>query len=174
MRLDAAQGLHLTELREADKADALAWLADPEIARWTLRIPHPYAGLDFDRFYALAREAEEAAGRTLVFAVRGADERLIGCIGLEGFSPGAHKAELGYWLARPFWGRGLMTEALKPVLRYCFATLRLAKLTAHVFVGNDASARVLEKLGFEREGMLRSHFKKEGRLLDAWAYGKRS
>lgn len=83
----------------------------------------------------------------------------------------AHRAEIGYWLARPFWGRGLMTNAVGAFVRYAFRELELRRLTAHVFEQNLASARVLEKNGFKLEGHLREHFLKEGKPLNARVYG---
>lgn len=83
----------------------------------------------------------------------------------------AHRAEIGYWLARPFWGQGIMTDAVRAFVRYAFSELELLRLTAHVFENNVASSRVLEKNGFLLEGKLREHFFKDGNFLDARLYG---
>ncbi|MGH9880451.1 MAG: GNAT family N-acetyltransferase, partial [Pyrinomonadaceae bacterium] len=86
-------------------------------------------------------------------------------------SPRAHRVEFGYWLARPYWGQGIMTDAVRVFVRYAFSELGLLRLTAHVFESNIASARVLEKNGFKLEGHLREHFIKDGKLIDVRFYG---
>ena len=97
---------------------------------------------------------------------------MIGGVGFTGLESGkSHCSEIGYWLARPFWGRGIMTAVLHKAIELGFERLGLVKLTAHVFAGNVASARVLQKCGFLQEGFLRKHYLKDGKYLDAMAYG---
>ena len=106
------------------------------------------------------------------WAIRNEADKLIGGVGLEG--PGldrSHRAEIDYWLAKPFWGRGIMTFAVKAVYQHAIDNLGLGKITAHVFSSNTGSARVLEKCGFEQEGFLKKHFVKDGQFIDAKAYG---
>jgi [ribosomal protein S5]-alanine N-acetyltransferase len=100
------------------------------------------------------------------FAIRDVDDKLIGGCGLHGLVKG-ERAEVGYWLAKPYWGRGIMTAVVGRLCRHAFDELALGKITAHVFVHNPASARVLEKCGFQQEGYLRQHFRKDGRRIDA-------
>jgi RimJ/RimL family protein N-acetyltransferase len=105
------------------------------------------------------------------FAVRDGG-KLIGVVGADSLELGmSHRAEIGYWLARPYWGQGIMTDAVGTYVRYAFRELEVSRLTAHVFEFNSASARVLEKNGFILEGRLRKHFLKDGRLVDARFYG---
>src|SRR5690606_12348842 len=78
-----------------------------------------------------------------------------------------HKAEIGYWLAKPWWGRGIMTAVVGKACEYAFSRWQLVRITAHVFESNIASARVLEKNGFEFERLLRKHHLKDGRFLDS-------
>ena len=90
--------------------------------------------------------------------IRNGDKELIGAIGLKPEAgPGAHRAEIGYWLARPWWGQGVTTEAVRALTRYAFEELGLRRLVAQVYPWNQASIRVLEKCGFRREGYLRAH-----------------
>ena len=79
--------------------------------------------------------------------------------------------EIGYWLAKPFWGRGIMTAVVRTLCDYAFAEFGLVKISAHVFANNPASARVLEKCGFVREGLLRRHYHKDGQYFDGLALG---
>jgi len=82
-----------------------------------------------------------------------------------------HDAELGYWLGRPHWGRGLATAALQAFLPWAADTHGLARFTARTFADNLASCRVLERCGFAREGVLRGGARKGGRQLDLVIYG---
>jgi RimJ/RimL family protein N-acetyltransferase len=81
-------------------------------------------------------------------------------------------AEVGYWIAEPFWGRGIASAALGRATMYAYTSLGLERLQAMVFEGNAASVRVLEKNGFEFEGRLRRYVLKDGRLLDAILYAR--
>lgn len=158
----------LTKYSEADKPALVEWLNDRNIYERTLRIPYPYSPADADRFLSLIAECEHRAGQEH-WAIRRADE-VIGGVGLEGES-GGHRAEIGYWLATPFWGQGIMTDVVRRVCRHAFDDLGLVKITAHVFLHNPASARVLEKCGFTQEGLLRKHFVKDGALIDVRLFG---
>ncbi len=80
-------------------------------------------------------------------------------------------AEIGYWLAEPYWGRGIATRALRAFADYAFATFDLVRLYGTPFEWNPASARVLEKAGFAYEGLLRQSITKDGRSVGAWMYG---
>jgi RimJ/RimL family protein N-acetyltransferase len=105
-----------------------------------------------------------------VFAIATPSEA-IGSIGL---MPGkdVHRftAEMGYWLAEPFWGKGIMTQAVKSLAAYAIVDLKLKRIFAEPYATNPASARVLEKAGFMREGILRSNAFKDGKVLDQFLY----
>src|SRR5262249_41514483 len=117
---------------------------------------------------ALVAKITQQQGRPVQWAIRSTDDALIGGCGFDGFQVGqSHRAEVGYWLAKPFWGRGIMTAVVEPWCRTAFAEFGLVKITAHVFAGNPASARVLEKCGFQQEGLLRKHFLKDDTFIDA-------
>ena len=79
-------------------------------------------------------------------------------------------AELGYWLGAPFWGRGITTAAVRLVSAYAFEACGLERVFAMPYARNAASARVLEKAGFVREGVLRRHAFKDGVFEDQWLY----
>ena len=81
-------------------------------------------------------------------------------------------AELGYWLAEPFWGRGVMTAAVTAFVAHSFQTLPLQRIFASVYASNPASARVLEKAGFQFEGCMRKNVLKDGEILDSLLYAR--
>ncbi len=95
----------------------------------------------------------------------------VGTIGLYLYSEADRRAELGYDLFREHWGKGLMTEAVTEVLRYAFEELKLNRVEATTDAENAASARVLEKAGFTREGRLRERFIYKGGVHDDLFYG---
>jgi ribosomal-protein-alanine N-acetyltransferase len=160
--------VHLSEVKSSDKHAFIVHLNDREIYERTLRIPFPYTEAASEEWLALIAKITQEQGRPVHWAIRNADDLLIGVCGFAGIEIGkSHRAEIGYWLAKPFWGRGIMTAIVQLVCRYAFEEFGLLKIMAHVSPANLASARVLEKCGFLQEGFLRKHFVKDGMLLDA-------
>jgi ribosomal-protein-alanine N-acetyltransferase len=94
----------------------------------------------------------------------------VGAVGLI-LAPAHDRAELGYWIGAPYWGRGYATEASRAVVRWGFEGLGLRRIHASHFPRNPASGRVLEKLGMRHEGTLRQHVKKWDEYLDLESYG---
>lgn len=95
----------------------------------------------------------------------------VGAVGIINIED-RHKGELGYWLDERYWGKGIMTDAVGRVSDYGLKNLGLKRLFAPVLPFNQGSMKVLEKNGFEQEGIFRNHFKKKGRLYDAHIYAK--
>ena len=111
------------------------------------------------------------AGKAVHWAVTlSATGELFGAIGLVQ-SPPHRRAELGYWLGVPYWGRGYASEAAAAVVRYGFVEIGLARINAQLFPRNLASGRILQKLGMHPEGVLRQHYLKWDVLEDAVLYG---
>jgi ribosomal-protein-alanine N-acetyltransferase len=157
----------LRDWREED-APALVKYADNRKIWSCLRdlFPHPYRLEDARQFI---RRTSAAAPRT-VFAIASQTEA-IGSIGLAlGQDVHRYTAELGYWLAEPYWGRGIMTQAVRAMSEYAFGELALHRVHAEPFASNPASARVLEKAGFSLEGKMRANAYKDGRSVDQWLY----
>lgn len=168
MKLAVNDQVYLSEFRSSDKDALFAHLNDREIYDRTLRIPIPYTDASADEWLALVAKSTKQQGRPVHFAIRSADDGLIGGCGFDGFHVGkSHRGEVGYWLAKPFWGRGIMTAVVQRVCQHAFEEFGLVKITAHVFSHNPASARVLKKCGFQEEGFLRKHFLKDGQFIDA-------
>lgn len=134
-------------LRRPRKGDAgrIASLAnDFDVARMTARMPYPY-GLDDARAWLEAVPLKDPA-REAVFAVEADGEGLIGMLG---FHPGEHgHAELGYWLGRPYWGRGYATEAARAAMGWAERDWRRRMVVAGHFADNPASGEVLCKADF--------------------------
>ncbi|HKO98966.1 MAG TPA: GNAT family protein [Pyrinomonadaceae bacterium] len=171
-KIQVRAGIYLSSIRYPDKPALLKYLQSPEIHENTLTIPFPYHESDAEWWLRQRLEHTLKVGTDVSFAIRDHNDEMIGSIGADSLEPGTtHRAELGYWLAKPYWGQGIMTNALSAYINYAFDELRVTKLVAHVFVRNPASARVLENNGFKLEGQLREHYLKNGQLLDACIYG---
>jgi len=160
-------------LRSFEREDipALVRLAGArEVATTTVQIPHPYTEEDARNFVAKAEE-DFRAGHCVAFAISILQgQELCGAIGLHP-TVEHERAELGYWVGVPFWGRGFATEAARAVVAFGFQTLNLRRIYAHHFAGNTASQRVLEKIGMRHEGRSRQHVMKWGQFLDIENYG---
>jgi RimJ/RimL family protein N-acetyltransferase len=170
--LSLSDGFFLSPVEPDDRAALVDHLQAREIWRNTLYIPYPYTEEDADAWIEerIAHRREQPAEVT--FAVRNPDGTLIGVVGADDLDVGTtHRANLGYWLAKPYWGRGIMTRAARRYVQYALTQLDVVRLTAEVFCRNEASIRVLEKVGFRREGRLRKHREKDGNLLDEYFYG---
>jgi len=133
-----------------EDAPALAMaIADEAIVRNLAVVPWPYGLRDAEAFLASPRDP--VLPSLLVFQRTNGAPQLIGSCGLHRRASGA--VEMGYWIARAFWGRGFATEACEALIGIARA-LGLSQLEASHFIDNPASARVLDKLGFESTGLI--------------------
>ncbi|MEU3401118.1 GNAT family N-acetyltransferase [Streptomyces filamentosus] len=123
------------------------------------------------RFLAVCRRIEEEGTGARVAVDRLSDGAFLGWCGLTGWDPDFRSASLGYAFDADAWGRGYATETAHAVLRWAFDTLDLNRVQAETDTRNAASARVLEKLGFVREGTLREDCVVDGVVSDSWVFG---
>jgi RimJ/RimL family protein N-acetyltransferase len=169
VRIDLVDGCCVRSFVAADAAAIARYADNPKVARGLRdRFPQPYARADAETFLrGVAAHPDEND-----FAIATPAE-VIGCIGLQR-QHDVHRltAEIGYWLGEPFWGRGIATRALRAFSDWVFVTTALQRLYACVFETNPASARVLEKAGYDFEGRLRRAVVKEGRVLDQLVYAR--
>lgn len=152
-----------------DANDLALALNNPKIHQ-NLRdgLPLPYTPSDAAAFIRTCQTAPP--NRQYVWAIQEAG-RAIGSIGLYRLDNiHIRSAELGYYLAEAFWGRGFTTQAVEELMHFAFSETDLIRVFAEPFSSNSASCRVLEKAGFQKEGILRSHAIKEGRVLDMALY----
>ncbi len=130
-------------------------IADEGIVRNLASAPWPYRLGDAQAFLATERDPGQAS--FLIFRRTGGAPEFVGTIGV-GNRPGDGALELGYWVARPQWGKGYATEAGRAVIQLARHALRIDKLSSSHFLDNPASGRVLEKLGFRRTGAVASRY----------------
>ena len=154
-----------------DDADDVTRLAnDRDIAANTRNIPYPYMKPVAERWIADLSERYRN-GTEVTFAITHTQEHyLIGAISLM-LKPVDERAELGYWIGRPYWNNGYATEAARVVVQFGFEELRLNRIYAQHLKRNPASGRILQKIGMKYEGCLRQHIKKWGAFEDIMYYG---
>ena len=155
--------------RESDIPAVVRYADNSRIAA-NLRdvFPFPYHPEDADWF---VRDCMERDGRGVLFRAIDLDGQAVGSISVAvGADVYRRGGELGYWLGEPFWGRGIMTEAVGRICREAFSTFDLVRIYAEPYAENFGSRRVLEKAGFRLEGILRQRVCKQGRLLDSCVY----
>ena len=131
-------------------------------------LPYPYTEQDGTDYISAMLSADE--NETFAFAIT-VDEKVAGSIGI--FRQGnIHRqtAELGYYIAEEYWGKGIMTEAVKQICGYVFDKSDIIRIYAEPFAYNAASCRVLEKAGFQYEGTLRNNAVKNGEIIDMKMY----
>lgn len=155
----------------SEDLDNLVRLADnPAIAKnMTDQFPHPYTREKGQAFIEFA--SQDTPRRILAIEV---DGQLAGGIGLHPQGDVQRKnAELGYWLGEPFWGRGIITEAILQIVAYGFDHWDFTRIFARPFGTNIASQRALEKAGFTLEGRFEKTLFKNGEYLDELVYAVR-
>ena len=153
----------------SDVADLTAAISNKKVQD-NLRdgIPYPYTEQDGVDFISAMLSADE--NDTFAFAIT-VDEKVIGSIGVYR-QENIHRqtAELGYYIAEEYWGKGIMTEAIKQICQYVFQKSDILRIYAEPFAYNEASCRVLEKAGFQYEGTLRNNAVKNGKVIDMKMY----
>lgn len=162
--------LHLRPIRPDDQATVFAGLSHPDVIR--------YYGVSYQTFEETAAQMDwyarldaEQTGRW--WAVTNPETgEFLGACGLNNWVKGYRKAELGYWLLPPHWGRGLMREAVAALLDHAVSDMNLHRVEASVEDGNAASSTLLTALGFSREGRLVDCEIKHGAFISLTVFAK--
>ncbi|MDD1689911.1 MAG: GNAT family N-acetyltransferase [Methanoregula sp.] len=129
--------------------------------------PSPYTLADANRFVTMATEP---GGKNLFLAIV-VDGEACGGIGIHPLEDVYRRtAEIGYWLAEPFWGQGIVTGAVRTIIPVAFDRYDIVRLQAGIFANNPASMRVLEKCDFVREAVHRNAITKNGTTMDEVMY----
>ena len=162
--------LILRPYQKSDASDIVRQLKDRAVTRYTY-MPYPYTAQDYFGF--LRRISTPTARKAnMVFALIDREsDKVIGAVGVHNLSVVNRSAEIGYWLAKKFWGKGYVVEAVNMVVAYLFTERKLVRVYAKVFHPNTRSARVLEKAGFTSEGRLRKAAYHNKRWCDELLFG---
>lgn len=161
--------LRLTPLAQADAPLIFPMMGDAEVmAFWDVpEIDDP----DAIAAIVAGQVADMARGKAVYWALRTlADERFVGVCDLSEIDRRHKRAEVGFMLGREAWGQGYAAEAMRAILAYA-GTRGLRRLVARTHLGNRRSDSLLEKLGFEQEGLLRGHVLRDGERRDCRLFG---
>ncbi len=163
------QRLLLRPFQTADADDVRRLAGDRAVADTTLNIPYPYEDGMAEKWISNHRDWFEFREQAIFAVTLRAENTLIGAIGLR-LHPHDDRAELGYWIGKPYWGQGFATEAGRAIVDFGFEQLGLNRIYAHHFSRNPASGRVMQKLGMIHEGRLRQHVRKWDAFEDLELY----
>jgi RimJ/RimL family protein N-acetyltransferase len=153
---------------ESDVEGLTQAIQDHEIARWIDAIPWPYTDSDSRFFITQLSRSGWESGDHVNWLIT-VDDAILGVVGLHRRYPEVQ--EVGYWLTPAARGRGLATQAVRRVCRFAFEELDAQRVEWQAVVGNEASRRVAERVGFRFEGVLRSRLGRPGSPADAWMAG---
>lgn len=154
----------------SDARDVMRLAGERDIADTTLNIPHPYTDGMAESWIETHKLGYETNSSVTFAVVLHDTTDLVGAIGLT-IDRRFRKAELGYWIGKPFWNQGYATEAAKAVIEFGFDELRLNRIGAGHFTRNPSSGRVMEKIGMQQEGTARQAAVKWGKYEDMMLYG---
>lgn len=160
----------LRPLRNTDALSISKHANDLDVARYTL-LPHPYRLKDATGFIGITKKNRQKKKAVELGIESKETKEIIGMISLMNIDWKNKNAELGYWLGKRYWNKGIMKEAVRLLLQFGFKKLKLEKIYAKVLHPNIASAKVLEKSGFVSEGRLRKATLRRGKWYDDLYYG---
>lgn len=170
-RYDIDDVIYITEaFTNEDIPSFIKYLNNPTIHANTLAIPNPYATKDGEAFIEIVKSSLTDSQR--FFAIRlQANEELIGVCGLSRLVKNSRIVEIGYWLGEPYWHRGLMPKVVKTAVEIMKTEWKhFVRIEACIFSWNKASMRVVEKCGFQFEGILRKRIYKNEKDIDVHSY----
>jgi [ribosomal protein S5]-alanine N-acetyltransferase len=157
--------------RLSDAQSVYYHINDKSVVRWTVHIPHPYPRYASLKYIKSCMKTWDAGTQYLFVIVRNDTDKAIGMVDIMHVDAKHRHAELGYWLGRAYWGRGVMTEAVRLGLSYAFGTLRLHRVYGKCFAENRGSGRVMEKCGMKKEGCERQDQFRYNRWHDIYTFG---
>jgi len=154
--------------QRSDKAALVHFANNRNVWRnLTHMFPHPYTEANAEAWFGFLERAPEPTHWAIEV-----DNRAVGGIGvIVGEGIFVKSGHFGYWLGEEYWGRGIMTQAVKVVAPYAMHRFGLVRLDSPVFAWNPSSMRVLEKCGFVKEGVSRASVFKDGEVVDQIHYG---
>lgn len=162
--------LRLRKLDPKDISSLIKYANNEIVAENILNIKLPYEMEDALFWMNFSLQGFKNNERYVFAITLKEEDEFIGAIGLH--LEGEHeKAQLAYWIGNPFWGKGLMSEAVESVIKFGFTELHLHKIYATRFSGNDSSAKILIKNGMVEEGKFIDHYKVNGVFKDLYQYG---
>ncbi|MFX0163473.1 MAG: GNAT family N-acetyltransferase [Candidatus Hodarchaeota archaeon] len=161
----------IRKLKISDARDIYENVKDKDIGRWMFRFLHPYPKDEARKFIRRTHyKLKKKKGYDFGIVLKNTN-KVIGVVDLFDIDWENKKAEIGYWLGKKYWGRGLMTEAVKLILKFGFEDLKLHRIYARLFEENIGSKNVLEKCGFKLEGIIREATFRNNKWHNGLIYG---
>ena len=162
--------LFLRPFRMADAGRVQRLAGDRAVADTTLNVPHPYEDGVAEKWISNHRDWFDRREQAAFAIVLRAEDTRIGAVGLL-INMEDQRAELGYWIGKPYWSQGFCTEASRAILGFGFEQLGLNRIHAHHFARNPASGLVMQKIGMTHEGRMPRHIRKWDAFEDLELYG---
>lgn len=162
--------LHIRPFKDGDAEDLFTIFSDPEVMKYWSSVPWTSMEQAEEKI-RLDLEALAKNESVILGVVRKDDNRLIGTCSLFEINWQCRRAEIGYVLSSQAWGQGYMNEALHKLLDFGFDEMDLHRVEADIDPRNAASERILQKLGFTKEGLLRERWIVNGEITDTGFYG---
>jgi len=155
-----------------DAEDIAANANNIDVSRYLALVPYPYSVKDARDFIKLRRKKAKHNPYNFGITLKHSG-KLVGMIGFTGLDKFTAKTDVGYWLGRKYWRQGIATEALEAIVKFAFLKLKLVRLQADVAIENKASANLLKKIGFKKEGLKRKggRAKSTGKWHDTYLFG---
>jgi len=161
--------VRLRPLRKVDAEDFFALHSDPRVMRYWSHPPWTHRDQAAERIAQLERD--HATAEFYTWAATVGTDRLIGTVSLFALNRTQQRAELGYALSSALWGNGYATEMVRMVVAFAFDSIGLSRLEADIDPRNEPSCRLIERVGFLREGLLRERWRVAGEVTDSAIYG---
>jgi ribosomal-protein-alanine N-acetyltransferase len=159
----------LNNIIEANPQQLFDLYSHPEVIRY-IDMPPLKSLADAQNYIFKAVDLFEKKQK-VVWAIYNKEQKdLLGIIRLYGINREHHFANIGFELNRQYWGKGIISECLQVVLNFLFTQIQFNRIEAQTFVGNERSIRLLERLGFKREGRLQQNFLIKGNYEDSYLY----
>jgi len=166
-----SQRIYLRPLKRKDAQDIYQNIKFKKVLKNLLAAPHPYHLKDAKKFIRGHQRLDKNLSYFVFGIILKKTDRLIGCLGLHHVNYLHKNAELGYWSGPKYWNQGYMTEAGRLVLGFAFRKLKIHRVWADAFTDNPGSQRVLEKLGFKKEGVRREQWLRFGQRKSDVCFG---
>ncbi len=155
-----------------DAEDIVENVNDLSVSRYLALVPYPYSVKDARDFIKLRRKKAKHNPYNFGIVLKQTG-KIIGMVGLRSLDKFVRKADVGYWLGKKYWGHGIATEALEAIVKFAFLKMKLVRLQADVAIENKASAKLLKKVGFRKEGLKRKggRAKSTGKWHNTYLFG---
>lgn len=171
-KLIKSKTISLRSIKESDAPSIYKNFYNPEILKWMLFQPPKSFSIKDQKEWIKKNLLKVKEHRAYIFGINfEKNNEIIGVISLEKFNWKNKNAQIGYWLSKEYWGKGIIPEAVKTILTFAFKKLKLHRVYGAVFAENLKSQKVLEKCGFIKEGITRHATFRYNKWHDKIRYG---